>query len=502
MFVKSILFTSLLVCSCSIFVSVKGSETHDHGSSLVSVKDLNPFAPPSTLGSDSDSDSDDELLTLPLKPQRYYIIQGTLDELGASVDESLMKIMMELSLGYDKVAIKNLVIDMVNESKTNSIDPVICLEKLAETIYKNDGKKRIVLKLKQLAKIISKNSPLVLDSDKPKIIDQQKTTFQQETITPKNQPKQYPLLDDVFHPDKEIFVETAEQLKTGKFSKEFSKGILLYGPPGVGKNEMVEAIIHESGCRIFTMDGSGLVSKYQGSGAGTIKLIFDQARAVEPGKGVIVLIDELQNVTPMTRDKNVQVAHTRSGQDYEDAITQLWLEYDRCMKDGNDNIMIIATCNQFERIDERIRGRFDCIEFSYPDEQGTIEILKNKSKHYGIPLSKPELEEYAARMKGLSGRDLNKFIKNAKKYTGRGKSKKEALELSVRDQKNATGNANPTKTNNRFEQFKDEVLRGSGYGVGTALGGAAVAGTLALVGWGIKTILERSGISGRQKLCQ
>ncbi len=493
MFAKSLLFTSLLVCSCSIFVSIKGSETHDYGSSLAIVKDLNSSDPLSTL--DSDSDSDDELM-LPVDREIYYIIQRTLNKLGASADELLMKIMVELMLSFDETTIKNLVTDMVTESKTNSIDRKICLNKLKEIIHKCDEKHIALAKLDQLAAIILENFPLAQDGDKPKIIDQQKT------IPPKSQPKQYPLLDDVFHPDKEIFAETVEQLKTGKFSKEFSKGILLYGPPGVGKNEMVEAIIHESGCRIFTMDGSGLVSKYQGSGAGTIKLIFDQARAVEPGKGVIVLIDELQNVTPMTRDKNVQVAHTRSGQDYEDAITQLWLEYDRCMKDGNDNIMIIATCNQFERIDERIRGRFDCIEFSYPDEQGTIEILKNKSKHYGIPLSKPELEEYAARMKGLSGRDLNKFIKNAKKYTGRGKSKKEALELSVRDQKNATGNANPTKTNNRFEQFKDEVLRGSGYGVGTALGGAAVAGTLALVGWGIKTILERSGISGRQKLCQ
>ena len=126
MFVKSILFTSLLVCSCSIFVSVKGSETHDHGFSLTIVKDLNPSDPLST----SDSDSDDDLWMLPVNRERYYIIQGTLDELRASADELLMKIMVELTLGYDEVTIKNLVTDMATESKTNSIDQKICLKKL------------------------------------------------------------------------------------------------------------------------------------------------------------------------------------------------------------------------------------------------------------------------------------------------------------------------------------------------------------------------------------
>ncbi len=257
------------------------------------------------------------------------------------------------------------------------------------------------------------NSP---DSDPLRLVGQQKKTIS------KSQRTQHPLVKDVYHPDPTIFSEIAKQLKAGKFYEDFLRGILLYGPPGVGKNEMIKAIVNESGCRIFIAKASSVVSGHQGSGAEAIESIFDQARAVERGKGVIVLVDELQSLTPVTSDKNVPPAYNNSGLDHANALTQLWLEYD----EEHDNIMIIATCNQFDRIDERIRGRFNCIKFPYPDEPGTIEILKNKSKHYGIPLSKSELKEYVKRMKGLSGRDLTKFIREAKKYTGRGKKKKEA----------------------------------------------------------------------------
>ncbi len=160
MFVKSVLFVSLLICSFSVFVSVKGSEAPDPdlGSSPVSM----------TV--DSDFDSDDESSSLPVNFERCNIIEETLGELGASADELLMKIMDKLTLGYDKVTIKNLVIDMVNESETDSIDRAICLEKLKEAIHKYDKKHILTSKLNQLVAIILENSPLTQNDNKPKIV--------------------------------------------------------------------------------------------------------------------------------------------------------------------------------------------------------------------------------------------------------------------------------------------------------------------------------------------
>ncbi len=348
---KSILFASLLAGLFSISVIVKGSDT---------------LGPNPTL--DFDSDFDDELLTLPLKSDRYYIIEETLDELGASVNEPLITIMLELTLGYDKIAIKNLLIDMVKESKTDFIDQEICLKKLTESIRKYDKKHLAVSKLNQLAAIILKNFSLAQDNDKPKIIDEQE-------IYPKSNNTKYPLLDDVFHPNKILFRDATKQLKSGKFRKSFRKGMLLYDPPGGGKNAMVEAMVNESDCHLFNIAASKLVNKYQGSGAEAIREIFAEAKAVEANKGVIILIDELQSLSPTTTDKDAKLLYKHEGQDYNNSLAQIWTEYDDCSK-NHDNILVVATCNKFEIIDKRIRDRFRCIEFSCPDRTGAYEILK------------------------------------------------------------------------------------------------------------------------------
>ncbi len=374
----------------------------------------------------SSLDQERQYLECPTADERRGAVEEVLLLAEKSAPESLIEDIVELTEHYDIHTLRKLVRSMVKKSKTDSLDRNSCIEKLRKAIDLFDEDEVKKSKFAQIEAIISRESL-------------PKTGNEQEATTSSKKGKKYPLLDDVFHPDKTIFSETAKQLKAGKFRKTFLRGILLYGPPGVGKDETVAAIVNESGCHIFTTDGSGLVGKYQGSGAEAIKSIFNQARAVEPGKGVIVLVDELQGIAPVTSDKNV-------GPDYKDhdnALTQLWLEYDRCMKEEHDNIMIIATCNQFDRIDERIRGRFNCIEFSYPDETGTYEILKNKSKHYDIPLSESELKEYAERMKGLCGRDLNKFIVNAKEHIRKTKNKAEALELSAAKLSTAKDNARP-----------------------------------------------------------
>ncbi len=423
----------------------------------------------------SEVDPDSELLKLPINFERQSLVRVTLDQLQASADESLINIMVELTQGYNEDQIKDLVMDMVKESETMVINPDVCLKKLTEAIHKYDKEEELVEKLTRLAKITSAGL----------------FSIQRESGPAVNKPLSipqadcYPLLADVFYPDKTIFVETVDQLKQGRFKKEFSRGILLYGPPGVGKNEMIQAMVHESDCRIFSTTASELVTTYQGSGAMAIKSLFEQAKAVDSSKGVIVLIDELQSITPVTTDKQVRAAHTHSGQDYANTLTQFWIEYDRCLKD-HDNIMIIATCNEFNRIDERIRGRFDCIKFSYPDEEGTMEILTKKANYFGVPLSDAEVKEYTEKMKGVNGRDLVKFIKNAKRYIRNGKSKEEALQLAMNDQKNTNEDTKSTEPNRRIEQLKDEALRGTAHGFGTQIGQMVVAGAATAVLIGLK----------------
>jgi len=478
MVARSILFIGLLISSFATVVDIKGAEE---------------FSPNESRRDRDSVDSDPgNQSTQPIDRQRYFIIDRALKKLGASADEQLREIMTNLTLGFDEDTIINLVTAMVEDSPTNNIDYDICLEKLTDAIPKHEKKCVAALKIKRLAKMIFENSASIQESENSGIVASQQpippvaqasassaVAAPQQSI-PRNIPK-YPLLVDVFHPNKAFFEEAAQQLKAGEFRREFPKGVLFYGPPGVGKNEMINALVNESGCHIFSIGATEFVNKYQGSGAGTVASIFNQAKTIDPNKGVIVLIDELQSLTPLTRDKEVQIAHTRSGQDYDNALTQLWLEYDRCLNNHN-NIMIIGTCNEFHRIDERVRGRFECIEFFYPDKQGTYEILKNKANYFDVTFSEEELKSCVKKVNGLNGRDLTKFIKNVKQEIRRGQNKNEAIKLALQRQSKTTDDAKES-SDIKFN-FKNEAARETLRGTANTLGAGIASGILKAISLG------------------
>jgi len=288
------------------------------------------------------------------------------------------------------------------------------------------------------------------------------------------------MIKDIFHPGKAIFVEIAKQLRKGKLPEYLPKGILLYGPSGTGKNAMIEALVNESGCLIFSIGATELVTNIQGSGSSSTKEIFVRARRANPNRGVIILINELQSITPVTTDQSTPLAHTRSGQEYDNALTQLCIEYDQCS--NNDNILIAVTCNEFFRINERIRSRFECIKFPCPDENGIYEILKNKSEYFGILLSYEEIERYVEKLNGLSGRDITHFVQNAKREISLGKTKEEALALAMQHQIRAARDAREN-SNRRFNQLRDEAIRGAVFGASGTITKALVVSVLAGIGF-------------------
>ena len=255
--------------------------------------------------------------------------------------------------------------------------------------------------------------------------------------------EKYPLLKDVYHPNKnskEYFKQAAEQLKKGHFDTTFIRGLLLYGPPGTGKTEIVEAVANESGSTLFKIKASGLVTQYQGSGARAIQDVFQEAKDSE--NSAIIFIDELQNLAPATADQEVNFAHKYDGQDYRSTLSQLWTEYDD-IKKNHSNILLVTACNEFELIEKRVRQRFECIEFPLPDKDGVVSILKNKSEHFDLPISESELNEYAKKMTGANGRRLTNFIKKTKGYTNSNMTLKEALQQSFADQQKAIKDAEP-----------------------------------------------------------
>ncbi|MGB8367605.1 MAG: hypothetical protein WCD44_04565, partial [Candidatus Babeliales bacterium] len=97
----------------------------------------------------------------------YKIIQTTLDEIGAFAPESLIKVITELTIDYEDIIVKNLVIDIAKESKEECIDQKICFRKLIQTMQKHDKNQKLTSKANQLAEVALDDFSLNLSNNEP-----------------------------------------------------------------------------------------------------------------------------------------------------------------------------------------------------------------------------------------------------------------------------------------------------------------------------------------------
>ena len=75
-----------------------------------------------------------------------------------------------------------------------------------------------------------------------------------------------------------------------RYGKKLGVGLLLYGPPGVGKTYVVKAIAGESGANVIIARVNQIVDMYTGNTEKNLHAIFEQARKNPP---CIIFFDEL-----------------------------------------------------------------------------------------------------------------------------------------------------------------------------------------------------------------
>jgi len=75
-----------------------------------------------------------------------------------------------------------------------------------------------------------------------------------------------------------------------KYGKKLGVGLLLYGPPGVGKTYVVKAIAGEAGANVIIARVNQIVDMYTGNTEKNLHAIFEQARKNTP---CIIFFDEL-----------------------------------------------------------------------------------------------------------------------------------------------------------------------------------------------------------------
>lgn len=153
------------------------------------------------------------------------------------------------------------------------------------------------------------------------------------------------------------------------------KGILLSGPPGTGKTLMARAAASFTDSAFLSTSGSEFIEMYAGVGAKRVRKIFKEARdkaSQQKKNSAIIFIDELE----VLGSKRGQ---TSSHLEYDQTINQLLVEMDGLAVDDEQRILIIATTNRIDLLDEALLrpGRFDrIVEVNLPDFAGRFEILK------------------------------------------------------------------------------------------------------------------------------
>ncbi|MBR6952839.1 MAG: AAA family ATPase [Campylobacter sp.] len=203
---------------------------------------------------------------------------------------------------------------------------------------------------------------------------------------------------------KDELIEIVDFLKNPSKYKNFGiklpKGILMAGPPGVGKTLIAKAVAGEAGVPFFYQSGATFAEVYVGVGAKRVRELFAKAKANAPS---IIFIDEIDAVGKSRGEGR--------NDERETTLNQLLTEMDGF--EDNSGVIVIAATNKIDMIDEALlrSGRFDRrIFISLPNYHDRIEILKIYLKDKKCDVN---LEKISRMSVGFSGAGIATLVNEA-----------------------------------------------------------------------------------------
>ncbi|MBL0709385.1 MAG: AAA family ATPase [Sulfurimonas sp.] len=221
------------------------------------------------------------------------------------------------------------------------------------------------------------------------------------------------------------FMQNSKKYRS--FGARMPKGVLLVGPPGVGKTMIAKAVAHEAGVPFYYQSGASFVQIYVGMGAKRVHELFAAAKNNSPS---IIFIDEIDAV-------GKQRDGTRNDE-REATLNQLLTEMDGF--ESKNGVIVVAATNKIDVLDSALlrAGRFDRRIFvELPTKTERSAILKKYLKEVPHEL---DIDAIANMTVGFNGASLAALVN-------------EAALLAMRH--------NDLKVNiEHFHQVKDKVMFG------------------------------------------
>ncbi len=181
------------------------------------------------------------------------------------------------------------------------------------------------------------------------------------------------------------------------------RGVLLYGPPGVGKTFVVRALASSGRLSVHAVKGAELMDKWVGSSEKAVRELFRRARDSAPS---LIFLDEIDALAP------------RRGQSFDSGVTDRVVAALLTELDGIEplrDVVVLGATNRPELIDPALLrpGRLERLVFvEAPDADARYEILKTAAK--SVPLSKDvDLKAMAADLEGYSAADCVALLRES-----------------------------------------------------------------------------------------
>lgn len=190
--------------------------------------------------------------------------------------------------------------------------------------------------------------------------------------------------------------------------RDVENGVLISGPPGVGKTMFASVLANT--CKVPIVYGSA--SRWQEAGAldehlKAMRASFDEAREKAPS---ILFVDEF-DVFGNRRETDRNSAYMRA---VITALLQLLDGFER-----REGVVVVGACNHPDLLDSAIKrpGRLDRhITVPAPDAASRRSILKF---HSGVTLCSADYELFDMATEGLTGADIERLVRDARRSARR-----------------------------------------------------------------------------------